>query len=71
MSAPIDIDELIARPLDVISRLRVDLKERTECSNDGNQKGRLAAAISDALCSGDSPALERVPVLSREYLTEV
>lgn len=70
MSVPIDIDELIARPLDVISRLRVDLKKRTE-SGAGDDKGCLAAVISDALCSGDSPALEKVPVLSRECLSEV
>ena len=70
MASTIDIDELIARPLGVTSRLRVKLNEQTE-SAAGDEEDRLAAAVAEALCSGDSPAIEKVPVLSRERLAEV
>lgn len=72
MSSAIDIDELIARPLDVITRLRVELKTRDcDANSGGGESALLAEAVSDALCSGISPALDMVPVLSRESLAEV
>eukprot|EP00752_Nemacystus_decipiens_P010697 g9526.t2 len=75
MASTIDIEELIARPLDVIARLRAELKARGASidgsTNGGDEDGALLAeAISDALCSGSSPALHRVPVLCRESLAE-
>lgn len=70
MASAIDIAELIARPLDVIARLRVELKARDNNSGD-EESALLAAAISDALCSGASPALDKVPVLCRDSLAEV
>lgn len=69
MAPSIDVNELILRPLDVIARLRVDLKAQGGDANDGSAV--LARAISDVLCSGASPALERVPVLSRESVAKV
>lgn len=72
MASAIDIAELIARPLDVIARLRVELKARGNSNNSGEQESAfLAAAISEALCSGASPALDEVPVLCRHSLAEV
>ncbi|CAM9467324.1 unnamed protein product [Pylaiella littoralis] len=71
MASAIDIAELIARPLDVIARLRVELKARGNSNNSGEQESAfLAAAISEALCSGASPALDEVPVLCRHSLAE-
>lgn len=66
-----DIDELIARPLDVIARLRAELKAQPVNDGGAGQGSPVAAVICKALCEGDSPALERVPVLSRESLAEV
>ena len=72
MASTIDVEELIARPLDVIARLRGELKARDATTNSGGEESALLAeAISDALCSGSSPALAKVPVLSRESLAEV
>lgn len=71
MTPNMDIDELIARPLDVIARLRAELKARPENDVGDGQGAPVATVISKALCEGDSPALERVPVLSRESLAEV
>lgn len=78
MASAIDITELIARPLDVIARLRVELKARGNSNNNDNsssgeqeESALLAAAISEALCSGASPALDEVPVLCRDSLAEV
>lgn len=69
MTHTIDVDELIARPLDVIARLRAELKE--EHGDDAQDGPLLALAILRALSSGAPPALEQVPVLSRESLAEV
>lgn len=66
VTATMDVDELIARPLDVIARLRGELK----ATSDG-ESALLGATISDALCSGSSPALDKVPILSRESLAKV
>ncbi len=78
MASTIDTEELISRPLDVIARLRAELKARdagtgtgTGTGSSGEEGALLIAAISEALCSGASPALDRVPVLSRESLAEV
>lgn len=71
MFPTIDIDELIARPLDVIARLRAELKAQPPGSDDGEGAASVAAVICKALCEGDAPALGRVPVLSRECLAEV
>lgn len=73
MKFEINIEELIARPLDVIARLKVDLQASTENDPGDDSKGGavLTAAISEALCSGASPALDKVPVLSRQCLAEV
>lgn len=77
MASSIDVEELIARPLDVITRLRVELKARdagtdnNTNSGGGEETALLAGAISEALCSGTSPALDQVPLLSREALAEV
>ncbi|CAM9320213.1 unnamed protein product [Scytosiphon promiscuus] len=68
--ANIDIEELIARPLDVIARLRGELKARDGSGSGTQESAQVAKAISEALCSGASPPLERVPVLSRESLAE-
>ncbi|CAN0394546.1 unnamed protein product, partial [Ectocarpus sp. 12 AP-2014] len=72
VTATMDVDELIARPLDVIARLRRELKasgNRSTDTSDG-ESALLGATISDALCSGSSPALDRVPMLSRESLAK-
>lgn len=71
MASAVDVDELIARPLEVIARLRVELKARDSNSDSGGESALLAKAISDILCSGISPALDKVPVLSRGALAEV
>lgn len=72
MAPTMDIDELIARPLDVIARLRAELKAQLENDGGVGQGGTpVATVICKALCEGDSPALQRVPVLSRESLAEV
>ena len=72
MASTIDVEELIARPLDVIARLRGELKARDATTNSGGEESALLAeAISDGLCSGSSPALAKVPLLSRESLAEV
>lgn len=68
MAPTVDVDELIARPLDVIARLRAELKAQPE-SDDGGTP--VVDVIGKALCEGDSPGLERVPLLSRESLAEV
>lgn len=65
-----DIDELIARPLDVIARLRAELKAQLENDGGVGQGTPVTTVICEALCEGDYPALERVPVLSRESLAE-
>lgn len=69
MTPSIDVDELIARPLDAIARLRADLKAQGGGASD--ESVALATVISEVLCSGASPALEKVPVLSRESIAEV
>lgn len=77
MTSAIDTDLLISRPLDVIARLRAELKARDTGNNNntagssGEEGALVAQAISEALCSGAAPALDRVPVLTRESLAEV
>eukprot|EP00903_Cladosiphon_okamuranus_P010696 g10109.t1 len=68
MASTIDVEELIARPLDVIARLRAELKARDADADRGEENALLVETISDAL--GSSRALDKVPVLSRESLAE-
>lgn len=68
----VDIDELIARPLDSIERLRSELKAAGEdAGSDAAESSSLAGAVSAALLSDAAPALSRVPLLSRKALGEV
>lgn len=79
MASNMNLDELIARPLDAIARLGVELEaqqqpasENTATTGGHKEEGALlAAAISTALRSGDSPALNKVPILCRDSLAEV
>lgn len=71
-----DIDELIARPLDAVERLRAEIKAKSgDASEDRAEDGgiglSLAEAIAEALKAGPCPALDRVPVLSRKSFAEV
>lgn len=64
--------DLIAKPLDAIARLRVELRSRADNALPNDDcDAQMVAAISEALCSGASPALDEVPVLSRESFAEV
>lgn len=72
----VDTEELLAKPLDTIESLRADLEAAAhDDSDDGveNQKASsaLARAVSEALLAGPTPALSRVPVLSRKAFGEV
>lgn len=72
MTPTVDIDELIARPLDAIERLRVELKAAGEdAGGEAEESSRLAGLVSAVLLSGAASALCRVPLLSRKALGEV
>ena len=60
----VNIEELIEKPLKAIQRLR-------EVFNSDEGGDIVARTVAQALCSGSSRALDRVPILSRKILVEV
>lgn len=72
MKPTVDIDELIVRPLNTIELLRAELKAGGDNdAEDTSGAAGLAGAVSALLLTGDSPALSKIPVLSRKALDEV
>lgn len=61
----INVEELIRRPLEAIERLRIDIAA-SDAEGDS-----ISRKVAEALSSGDHPALDKIPLLSRENLLQV